>query len=234
MFQVFSGTEQEVGRRYALIGNSVQMSRIAGNAVDGVLWPLILRSCGIDPASGAPRSDEDFRRIKGDLGSKIRGIKETIFSYESCDVELLPNASGTVSLGDLETDSAYLSLAGDLGSQCSSILGGLFSEEYAGRLRASGSRIPIHVLLTGGSSKLPFVKELADTAMTANGIRFELRRVKSLPNWTNSLPRDYAELVAREFPQLAVSIGGAVPMLPAELPPFNEPIEPPPPGNRAL
>ena len=234
MFQVFSEVEMEEGRRYRLIGKTVQMSRVAGNAVDEVLWPLVLQACGIDPATGAPRSDEDFRRIKGDLGSKIRGIKETIVSRGSCEFELVPNARGNLSLNDLKADSAYLSLGGELRSQCSSILGGLFSEEYAERLQTSGVRIPIHVLLTGGSSKLPFVEELSDTTMTANGVRFELKRVRSLPNWIYSIPRVTAELVAREFPQLAVAIGGAAPVFPREVPPGTDPIEPPAPGSRTL
>ena len=234
VFQVGSGNDGISNRKFALIGNSVQMSRIAGNAIDGLLWPLVLRACGIDPSTGAPRSDEDFFRIKADLGSKIRAIKEEIVNFGACDVELVPNAGGSLTLNDLTTDSAYLSHAGDLRSQCSSILGGLFSEEYSKKLRTAGVRVPVHVLLTGGSSKLPFVEELADTPMTANGIRFELRRVRSLPSWTNSLPRALAELVAREFSQLAVSIGGAVPALPEEVAPFDDPIEPPVPGGRTL
>ena len=76
VFQVFSGAD-EAPHRYALLAGSVRMSRVAGNAVDEVLQPLVLQACGIDPATGAPRSDEAFELIKTDLLSQIRSIKVT-------------------------------------------------------------------------------------------------------------------------------------------------------------
>jgi hypothetical protein len=51
------------------------MSRIAGNAVDEVLPPLVLKACGIDPATGSPRSDAHFALIKTDLASQIRPLR---------------------------------------------------------------------------------------------------------------------------------------------------------------
>ena len=233
VFQVFSGSEH-AGHRYALLSGSVRMSRVAGNAVDEVLRPLILRACGIDPETGAPRSDEDFVMIKTDLAARIRTIKETVFIDGACDVELQPNARGTLRLADLEADSAYADLAGELNSQCRTILEGLFPEEYARQLRVSGLKVPVFVLLTGGSSRLPFVEAVAGTTLTVSGIMFELTRVRSQPDWINGLPRKLAELVGRTYPQSAVSIGGAAPELPTELPTFVEPIVPPPPGGRTL
>jgi molecular chaperone HscA len=43
---------------FALISNSVRMSRVAGNRFDTMLRPLILRACKVHPENGSPWSDE--------------------------------------------------------------------------------------------------------------------------------------------------------------------------------
>ena len=80
MFQVFPEVDTS-GRRYALLSPSVRMSRVAGNAVDEVLRPLVLQACGIDPGTGVPRSDEDFAMIKADLEAQIRNSRVAAGSY---------------------------------------------------------------------------------------------------------------------------------------------------------
>ena len=233
MFQVFPEFETS-GRRYALLSPSVCMSRIAGNAVDEVLRPLILRACGIDPGTGEPRSDKDFALIKVDLAAQIRGIKERLFRDGTCRLEFNPNARGTLDREDVEVEVAYAGLACELKSQMQTILGLFLPEEFADRLRWSGYRVPVYVLLTGGSSRLPFVEAIAESNMTVDGILFEMRRIRSLPAWVNELPKDLADLMGQTFPQSAVSIGGAAPELARELAARPEPIVPPPGGRRTL
>ena len=137
MFQVFP-EKDDSGRRYALLSPSVRMSRVAGNAVDEVLRPLVLHACGIDPGTGAPRSEEDFAMIKVDLEAQIRNIKETLFREDSCRLEFNPNARGTLKRKDVEAVPAYADLAGELKSQVRTILGMFLPEEFASQLRWSG------------------------------------------------------------------------------------------------
>ena len=233
VFQVFSAADREKNR-YALLSGSVRMSGVAGNAVDGVLWPLVLRRCGIDPATGAPRSDDDFLLIKTDLAARIRAIKEALFNDEDYDVQLQPNTRGKITLVDLLEDTEYIKLAGELRSQCEMILKDLLPEAYARTVRTKGLRVPVYVLLTGGSSKLPMVEAIGEETMNVDGVMFDMKRVRSLPDWINSLSRELSDLVGGKFAQSAVSIGGAAPVLPAELPPLIEPIVPPPAGERKL
>jgi molecular chaperone HscA len=233
LFQVFLSAKHGANR-YALINSTVRMSRIAGNAVDEVLRPLVLKACGIDPATGSPRSDADFALIKTDLASQIRSIKETLFREGRHSVSLLPNVKGTIELSELIDDPNYKDLGGELKTACRAFLEGLFAKEFIERLRVREQIMPIHVLLTGGSSSLPIIRDLGDTTLSVDGARFGLQRVKETPDWVNALPRELADLVAATYPQCAVAIGGSAPELPEELGDLSTAIVPPPPGTRIL
>jgi len=73
LFQSFTDPKSEE-TSFALISNAVRMSRVAGNRVDAVLRPLVLRACKVHPENGSPWSEEDFSIIKTDLSSQIRSL----------------------------------------------------------------------------------------------------------------------------------------------------------------
>jgi hypothetical protein len=187
LFEVFYNPELDTNR-YALIGSTVRMSRIAGNAVDEVLRPLVFRACGIDPATGNPRSDEDFALIKTDLASQIRSIKQTLFREGKCSISLLPNVKGTIDLQDLTTEPSYQDLGGELKTACRAILEGLFPQSFIERLRVRNITMPIYVLLTGGSSVLPIIQDLGDSTMSIDGAQFKLEKVKDIPTLDRHTP----------------------------------------------
>jgi hypothetical protein len=230
VFQAFGSDDDEY--RYALIKPSVRMSRIAGNAVDEALQPLVLKACGIDPATGSPRSDEDFALIKTDLSSQIRNIKEILFRDGQVGVSLVPNAKGKMSLEDLLNDSQYQNYGGELVVACKSILEKIFHEKDLEVFRRRGQKFPIHVLLTGGSSALPIVRTLGNCDLTVSGTTISLRSLEGIPDWINTLPRELADLVAAAYPQIAVAIGGSAPEMPIELNDLQEPVTPPSRGTR--
>ena len=97
-----------------------------------------------------------------------------------------------------------------------------------------GQPVPIYVLLTGGSSQLPTVKMLAEGTLAIGGAKFKFVHITDLPRWIRELPRGLSELVAREFPQCAVAIGGSSPQMPKELGDLISPILPPKEGRRQL
>lgn len=237
VFQVFRDPDRDQ-TRYALIAPTVRMIRIAGNAVDEALRPLVLKACAIDPATGSPRSDDDFALIKTDLAAQIRDIKRDLFAQDSVDISFQPNAKGVLGLETLLDDPSFKDLGGQLLDARRSILGGLFDDAFLKHVRLANERfrrpMPIFVLLTGGSSGLPIVQDLAKGELEIEGARFQFERVKNLPEWVDQLPREVAELVANAYPQCAVAIGGSTPELPQELPDLTTQITPPPPGERQL
>ncbi len=86
------------------------MARVAGNRVDAVLRPLVLRACKVHPENGSPWSEEDFSIIKTDLSSQIRSLKQQLFVAGSISVSLRPGASGVLALKELEEDATYQEL----------------------------------------------------------------------------------------------------------------------------
>jgi len=100
-------------------------------------------------------------------------------------------------------------------------------------LQSAGTQT-VHVLLTGGSSKLPIMKALASGRENVSGASFEFREVERLPDWIDTLPRDAAERLSGIYPQCAVAIGGSVADLPAEINDLDSAIASPSTGERRL
>ena len=215
-FQTFQKHLEEIG--YALISPSVKMCRVAGNAVDSIIRPMVLEACNIDPQSGHPRSEEEFSITKISLNSLIRDIKHDLFEKGEVKIELRPNVSGTLKLTDVLASNGYKELGKQLCQIRNDVIRSVFSSEHLEflRQRLGPTPCPIHVLLTGGSSTLPIVRDLAVGNFGIDGVSFCFSPVIELPDWINRLPRQTAALLTDWYPQCAVAIGGTVSELPEE------------------
>ena len=220
---------------YALLRQSVRMNRIAGNAVDAIFRRIALKSCGVDPLSGYPRNKEDFDYLQTDLDSQIRDLKQLLFETGKIEIELKPNAHGSVELAMLTDDPDIQKFGTDLSEvrrkviEASFFPGGISPDSEAGT-----GAILINVLLTGGSARLPIISALAHGEDKIGGIRFQFKLIETLPAWIETLPRDAAQRLSAIYPQCAVAIGGSVAELPQELNDLSFPIMPPPGGKRQL
>ena len=214
------------------------MSRIAGNRVDAVLRPLILRACNVHPESGSPWNEEDFSIIKADLSAQIRLLKQQLFGAGSVSISLRPGASGVLKLDELEADPTYQELGRNLLDQRNLLFRNAMPEGTIEDFRAMtdriGRAIPVFVLLTGGSAKLPILQAIASGILDIDGARFEFKPITDTPRWILELPRTLSELTAREFSQCAVAIGGSAPELPKEQKDLLVPVTAPREGVRRL
>jgi hypothetical protein len=219
LFQSFY-EEKTDNSSLALISSAVRMSRVAGNRFDHALRPMLLRACNVQPENGSPWNAEDFSIIKADLDSQVRSLKRQLFTAGSVSISLRPGASGLLTLAEVVAEPSYLELGRDLRAQRDALLDGAFTDEnirkYHEATRTLGRPVPIHVLLTGGSSMLPIIADLAEGETSIRGVKFKFERIDGLPQWIDALPRDLAELTAQEFSQCAVAIGGCAPQLPNE------------------
>jgi molecular chaperone HscA len=229
LFQSFYDRKTETSS-FALISSAVRMSRIAGNRFDHVLRPLMLRACKVQPENGSPWNAEDFAIIKADLDSQIRALKRRLFTESIVSLSFRPGASGLLTLDDVVAEPSYQELGRQLLAQRDDLIAGILTEEsierYRKLTRELGKPVPIHVLLTGGSSKLPIFANLAEGEATIREVLFKFEPIQDLPQWIDGLPREQAELVATEFSQCAVAIGGCAPTLPREMKDLAAPVTP--------
>jgi hypothetical protein len=177
-----------------------------------------------------------FRLKEMDLDSQIRNIKRRLFENRTATVELRPNFSGTLDLGDLLTDTKMQKDGEELLRVRKEIVAKLFTQEDldAIRLATDGRPYQIHVLLTGGSASVPIIQALSTGQIDLVGAKFRFTAVEQLPDWIEQLPRESAQLLASVYPQCAVAIGGSVPKLPEEYRDLEIPVTPPPKGPRRL
>lgn len=232
MFQSITKTG-ELHPSFALLRRSVRMSRIAGNEIDAILRPLVLKACGVDSNKF---TEDDCAYARMDLESQIREIKRNLFDKKKTAVELRPHFSGTVGLRDLLSDKKMTDDGEELRGIRDEIVAAMLSREQLEEIRSSnrGAPIVVHVLLTGGSSTLPIIDTLSEGRIEFEGARFKFQKIVSLPAWINELPRESAQQLADVYPQCAVAIGGSVPKLPVELTDFDHPITPGKAGRRTL
>ena len=218
-----------------LISNSVKMSTVAGNTADEVLRPLVLRACGIDPGSGAPRSHDDFAYIRNDLDSRIREFKAILVTTGSLNVALVHNTVGRLTLA--EFDQAMTRHANELRDVRDMIVAATFTSEVRSEFALAGAQdkpLAVSVLLTGGSASLPAVRDLALGGCNLNGFRVAFSPVEAMPDWITSLDPTAARLVGANYPQCAVAIGGSAAELPVEISDLTKMVVAPAPGRRIL
>ena len=233
LFQVAAGAGRSP--RYALVRNSVKMSTVAGNTADMVLTPLLLRACGIDPLSGAPRTPDDFAFIRNDLNSRIRELKHIVVSRGSIDIALSLNTSGKLLIEDF--NQAMVRHANELREIRDTIINTTFTptvRESFGYLGPQNEPYTVSVLLTGGSAALPAVSALSLGEINLAGFRVRFLPVDETPDWIRDLPEGVSRSVAAVYPQCAVAIGGSAVELPLEIDDLRALVVAPPPGPRVL
>ncbi len=233
IFQVFSDQET----RYALISSGVSMCLIAGNRVDQVLMEVILDECGVDLAQN---NKEDRESFKWELESNLRNIKQILFQEKRARIDFLSDVTGELHIDTLLEDHRYMKLGEELCTIRDRLIDDLFRknpkelDDLKKHMQMLSKPFPIHVLLTGGSGEQPIIKDLAKGHIVVDGLNIEFKEVRALPNWINDLQRDQAELVARAYPQCAVSIGGSAREVPQERNDLVSMVNPAAPGERRL
>ena len=84
--------------------------------------------------------------------------------------------------------------------------------KFLGQVHDSWERVEgsITLVLTGGGAMLPMLSQLADQRWTGRSRRWGLRRAAELPPM---IEREFDTAFKREYPKLAVALGGAMPVL---------------------
>ena len=172
----------------------------AGDTLDSLLVKELLSraNLGADPDLRKRVSEGLYRR-------GIRQIKQTLFEVGEI-TEVLANDE-RVSM----TRDEFLNTSGVA----------RFSENIRHALRLLLSRVhpswaksvkdrALKLVLTGGGSGLPMIRSLVDNYWSIQGTSIKCHLAKDLPDRVSN---EFDANFAREYPQLAVAMGGALPML---------------------
>jgi hypothetical protein len=183
-----------------LIPGSVHAVRKAGNEVDRILGEYVIEKwrsqSGFDEATR--------ERIRADLSLRQRGLKERLFREERVTYTLADDTSGTIELSEFLGSDKIKQFARDLREGFEKSLASI----HPSWIR-EGTRGELAVIVTGGSSHLSMISDLANLQITVLPVALSCRRVPPIPKWVDK----YEELKP-QFAQLAVAIGGASRELP--------------------
>ena len=171
----------------------------AGDTLDSLLVKELLNraNLGADP-------DLEKRVSEGLYRRGIRQLKETLFEVGEI-TEVLANDE-RVSL----TRDEFLATDGvaRFSANIWQALSDLLSKVHPSWAKSVKGRA-LKLVLTGGGSDLPMIRSLADENWSIGGTSVTCRLVKNLPDL---VAEKFDANFAQEYPQLAVAMGGAMPM----------------------
>ncbi len=176
--------------------------RQAGDTLDSLLLKELLQRANLG-------TDPDLeRRVRDDLRRRsVRRLKERLFKTGQIS-ERLPNDQVVELTKDEFLELEGISIfAANIRAAIQDLLTGVHESWGAAGARDKGF---FTLILTGGGSDLPMIRDLANEQWTIGGKKVRCRLAKSVPDLiADELGAEFAQ----EYPQLAVAMGGAMPLL---------------------
>lgn len=171
-----------------------QSCHLAGDEIDRILVDLIMAKRG-------QRNHEEDMRLKRTLKLHARAMKKVLFTEGKCTVKDGWKTT-TVRVQDLTEDEQFRSFVSKLGERVGQSLAIVAN-------RARGTATPmIDVVLAGGGSHLGFIPELVRSVGVTAAQGVPLRIGPLSP--ANVLYANVDEYFVSVFPQIAMSVGGAL------------------------
>jgi hypothetical protein len=133
----------------------------------------------------------------------VRDTKEQLFTRGQVDVALVTDQLVKVSKDEFESYAPMQKLSGEFQVAIQAFL----SKVDPSWGKATDSPM---MVLTGGSARLPFISALSQLQWNIGQKRFKFSKAKALPD---IIADTFAQDFQREYPQLAVAIGGVLPTI---------------------
>lgn len=170
----------------------------AGNFLDEQVVALLRDKAGL--TEGMPSSVAPLAYLRREAAR----IKQDLFIRRSITVQLPNDQFVSAQLDELLARAPLQSFSSDLWER--------FSETFQAAVEftrgLASTTPPIEVILTGGGSELPMVRELVSQAHREG--RFPVKLIEAAPAWSGRATWKQA------FAQLAVAVGGAMPAMPEQ------------------
>ena len=178
------------------VEGSARVLTEAGNHLDRLLIALIVKKSGITS------DDKRWVNVHGALELRIREFKESLFQDGSVYVVLENWLEVEIELAEFLELEAVRQFGENLRSAMVGILESV-DRSWVNWARAYPHRY-LTVVLTGGGAELPMVNGLAEGSIVVSGSSVPVRRAMRFPSWL----RDVDENLERDYPRVAVSVGG--------------------------
>jgi molecular chaperone HscA len=186
------------GRRAYAIPPCSGALPMAGDMLDDILvLELISRSMG--GLTGSMRSEIELDlRLRG-----ARQLKEQLFRLKKLEVSLITKETISIELGEFLENPRVKQFGDEVASAINSFLDNVDS---------SWSKVPGRplLILAGGGANLPMIQDLGNKVWHMGTGKVVFDRTPELPV---SIASRFDTDFQREYPQLAVAIGGALPVL---------------------
>jgi molecular chaperone HscA len=198
LFWVVQNIGPESPRRAFQVTPCSDAIRMAGDFIDEqLLVQLINRAHGC--------SDELVRRrIEADLRNRgLRVLKERLFTTGEIQVALVSDQTVSISREEFLSNDKVKAVGQEIEKAI---------ERFLSSVRPSWSAVTgnAQIVLTGGGAAMPNIKALADRVWEIGGEKVSFRRAEDIPEYIRTrFDLDFQ----REYPQLAVAIGGVLPLL---------------------
>lgn len=179
------------------IANTSRVITEAGNHLDKILIELIIKKSGITSA------DPMWINVRGALELGIRDYKETLFNTQFVFVPLLNGGEASIELDEFLQLESVRKFGETLRSTMIEILESIDDSWVTWVLK--NPRRKLVVTLTGGGAFLPMVRELAEGVVRVKGLDVPVAPAIAFPLWLKEIDENLEE----EYPQIAVSLGGA-------------------------
>ena len=196
MFLVVENPEGNLFNAFPIVGTN-QSLHMAGDTLDTAMQQTILEKATIKP------HDPDYHYVIQDLRMRVRSLKEDLFRDGYCIMNFVNGDRVRVEKDEFLSQDSVKRFGSSLAEKFTEVIRTM-NRGLAQHFGSGG----LSVVLTGGGATLPMVKELAKGVVSIHGITF---------------PKDEVPLVPEEFkgeaefetvyPQLAVAVGGAMPVL---------------------
>ena len=195
-----------IGNRAFPLTSQGKAIRVAGNHLDNILVDELIKRARLDRVDGERKLAEASLRLAG-----VRRLKEELFNNEVVRHKMGNDLTVEVSLEEFLALSDVEKFRDELEENVRTFLRTVD--------RSWDGVQAIYLVLTGGGCDLPMVTRLAGMSVrVGEGGTVPLKATPRVPSFLSA----YGEELSREYPQLAVAMGGALPLVLEEGAPMKE------------
>lgn len=171
-----------------------QSCGLAGDEIDKIIANLIMDASKL-------RQQKDQARLWRTLQLSARGLKQDLFKNGKCTISYAGKTL-QLKLSTLQNAARFKEFGQALSSICAASL-----RPVVARAKAKGADA-LTILLAGGGANLPFVHAIATSAaaQAGGGLTIDIERFGA--DWY--LPNGFDPHLRDAFPQVAISLGGAL------------------------